>query len=69
MPGFFNVYRDDANGRLYMEIDKWDTEILYTVSLPAGLGSKILLDRGLNDGGIIIGSAGWKEGSNDRAHL
>lgn len=55
LPGYFNVYWDDANGRIYLEIDKWDTEILYTISLPAGLGSNdIGLDRGLNDGGIIV---------------
>src|SRR4249920_27128 len=55
MPGYFNVYWDDANGRVYLEIDKWDTEILYSISLPAGLGSNdIGLDRGLNDGGTIV---------------
>ena len=55
MPGFFNVYWDDTNGRLYLEIDKWDTEILYTVSLPAGLGSNdVGLDRGLSNGGSIV---------------
>ena len=55
MPGYFNVYWDEANGRVYLEIDKWDTEILYSISLPAGLGSNdIGLDRGLNDGGTIV---------------
>ncbi len=55
IPGYFPIYWDDTNGRVYLEIDKWDTEILYTVSLPAGLGSNdVGLDRGLNDGGIIV---------------
>ncbi len=55
LQGYLNVYWDDANGRVYLEIDKWGAEILYTVSLPAGLGSNdIGLDRGLNNGGNII---------------
>lgn len=55
MPGYFNIYWDEQNGRMYMEIDKWDTEWLYVASLPAGLGSNdIGLDRGLNGGGNIV---------------
>jgi hypothetical protein len=55
MPGYFNLYWDEQNGRMYMEIDKWETEWLYVVSLPAGLGSNdIGLDRGLNNGGNIV---------------
>ena len=55
MPGYFNIYWDEQNGRMYMEIDKWDTEWLYVASLPAGLGSNdIGLDRGLNSGGNIV---------------
>lgn len=46
-PGFFNFYWDDNQGKLWLEIDKLDEEILYTNSLPAGLGSNdIGLDRG-----------------------
>ncbi len=53
--GFFNFYRDDANGKIWMELSKWDQEILYAMSLPAGLGSNdIGLDRGLMGGGRII---------------
>jgi hypothetical protein len=55
MPGYFNIYWDEQNGRMYMEIDKWDTELLYVASLPSGLGSNdIGLDRGLNSGGNIV---------------
>src|SRR5690242_11500258 len=46
--GFFNFYWDDNNGKLWIEIDKFDTSFLYITSLPAGLGSNdIGLDRGL----------------------
>jgi len=55
IPGFMDLYWDDTNGRIYMEINKWDTEILYAVSLPAGLGSNdIGLDRGKSMGGIVV---------------
>ncbi len=47
MPGYFPLYWDDAAGRLWMVVDKWDTEFLYVNSLPAGVGSNdIGLDRG-----------------------
>ena len=46
-PGFINFYWDGSAGRIWMEINKLDTEILYQTSLPAGLGSNdIGLDRG-----------------------
>jgi len=46
-PGFFNYYWDDVAGKIWLEIDKSETEILYVNSLPAGLGSNdIGLDRG-----------------------
>ncbi|MFC1782660.1 zinc-dependent metalloprotease, partial [Planctomycetota bacterium] len=46
-PGYFNFYWDDDQGKIYLEIDKFDTEFLYVVSLPAGLGSNdVGLDRG-----------------------
>ena len=55
MPGYMDLYWDEGNGRMYMEINKWDTELLYVVSLPAGLGSNdIGLDRGLGDGGSVV---------------
>src|SRR5690242_15356198 len=49
MPGYFNLYWDAGQGKLWLEIDKkkWGTEFLYQSSLPAGVGSNdIGLDRG-----------------------
>src|SRR5674476_493649 len=47
--GFFNFYLDEDNGKIWLEINKLDTEVLYQTSLPAGLGSNdIGLDRGLS---------------------
>jgi len=46
-PGFFPFYWDAKAGKLWLEIDKWNTEFLYVESLPAGIGSNdIGLDRG-----------------------
>jgi len=45
--GYFNLYWDVKQGKLWLEIDKWNTEFLYQSSLPAGVGSNdIGLDRG-----------------------
>ena len=45
--GFFDYYRDDDSGRLYLAVDRWDSEFLYVNSLPSGVGSNdIGLDRG-----------------------
>ncbi|HXJ05072.1 MAG TPA: zinc-dependent metalloprotease [Candidatus Acidoferrum sp.] len=47
LPGYFNLYWDAKQGKLWLEIDKWNTEFLYQSSLPAGVGSNdIGLDRG-----------------------
>src|SRR5438876_5022876 len=47
LPGYFNLYWDARQGKLWLEIDKWGTEFLYQSSLPAGIGSNdIGLDRG-----------------------
>src|SRR3984893_3331094 len=47
MPGYFNLYWDAKQGKLWLEIDKWGTEFLYQSGLPAGIGSNdIGLDRG-----------------------
>lgn len=46
--GFVPVYWDAKAGKIWLEINKWDTDLLYVTSLPAGLGSNdIGLDRGL----------------------
>ena len=47
LDGFVPLYWDAAAGKLFMEIGRFDTELLYAVSLPAGVGSNpIGLDRG-----------------------
>jgi len=53
--GLMNFYWDENSGKIWLEIDKLDTEILYITSLPAGLGSNdIGLDRGLLGGERIV---------------
>jgi len=45
--GYFNLYWDAKQGKLWLEIDKWGSEFLYQSGLPAGIGSNdIGLDRG-----------------------
>lgn len=47
-PGFMKFYWDESAGKVWLEIDKLESEVLYQVSLPAALGSNdIGLDRGL----------------------
>ncbi len=47
MDGFVPMYWDELSGRLYLEISRFDQELLYQTSLPAGLGSNpVGLDRG-----------------------
>lgn len=46
--GFFPIYHEAKTGKLFLLIDKLNTEFLYYESLPAGLGSNDTgLDRGL----------------------
>ena len=53
--GYFNYYWDNANGKIYIVVDKLNTPFLYVNSLPAGLGSNdIGLDRGqIGDSRIV----------------
>jgi hypothetical protein len=45
--GYFNLYWDAKEGKLWLEIDKWSSEFLYQSGLSAGMGSNdIGLDRG-----------------------
>src|SRR5216110_1454022 len=45
--GYFPFYWDARAGKIWLEIDKWNSEFLYVESLPAGIGSNdIGLDRG-----------------------
>ncbi|MES1219103.1 MAG: DUF5117 domain-containing protein, partial [Bacteroidota bacterium] len=53
--GFLNFYWDENAGKIWLEINKLDSELLYVASLPAGLGSNdIGLDRGLLGGEHIV---------------
>lgn len=53
--GFLNFYWDENNGKIWLEVDKTDMELLYVNSLPAGLGSNdIGLDRGLLGGERVV---------------
>ncbi|MBS1563315.1 MAG: zinc-dependent metalloprotease [Bacteroidetes bacterium] len=46
--GYIPFYWDEYMGKLWLEVGRTDSELLYQVSLPAGLGSNdIGLDRGL----------------------
>ena len=46
--GFLNFYWDDSTGKIWLEVDKLEEEVLYQTSLPAGLGSNdVGLDRGI----------------------
>ncbi len=45
--GFMPLYIDSDNGKIYIEITRFNKEFLYLVSLPTGVGSNPLgLDRG-----------------------
>ncbi len=53
--GYVPLYWDPANGRMWMEISRFNTEMLYQVSLPAGVGSNpIGLDRGQLGGTYVV---------------
>ncbi len=55
LQGFFDLYWEEATGKLYWEIDRWDAEFLYQVSLATGLGSNpVGLDRGQLGGTYIL---------------
>ncbi|GAA4402722.1 zinc-dependent metalloprotease [Nibrella viscosa] len=46
-PGYLPFYWDAKKGKVYLEIDKFETELLYYPSLASGIGSNdIGLDRG-----------------------
>lgn len=47
LEGYVPLYWDAANGKMLMEISRFNTEFLYQLSLPTGVGSNPLgLDRG-----------------------
>jgi len=53
--GYMPLYWQPATGKLFMEIGRFNQEMLYQVSLPAGLGSNpVGLDRGqLGDSSVV----------------
>ncbi|MGH9847992.1 MAG: DUF5117 domain-containing protein, partial [Blastocatellia bacterium] len=53
--GYAPLYWDAANGKMWMELSRFSTEMLYQVSLPAGVGSNpIGLDRGQLGGTYVV---------------
>ena len=50
MDGFFPLYWDSAAGQLFMEIPRFNAEVLHVAGLGAGLGSN---DIGLDRGGLM----------------
>jgi hypothetical protein len=56
LDGFMPLYWQPASGKLFMEITRFEHELLYQVSLPAGLGSNpVGLDRGqLGDSAVVF---------------
>jgi hypothetical protein len=53
--GYLPLYWDERGGSLWMEINKFDTEMLYATGLTAGLGSNdIGLDRGQSGQGRVV---------------
>jgi hypothetical protein len=54
--GYVPLYWDEQSGRMWMEISRFGTELLYQVSLPAGVGSNpIGLDRGqMGDSALVV---------------
>jgi hypothetical protein len=55
LDGYVPLYWDARTGSLWMEINRFDTEMLYANGLTAGLGSNdIGLDRGAGGGGRIV---------------
>jgi hypothetical protein len=55
LDGYLPLYWDEKTGSLWMEINKINTEMLYSTGLTAGLGSNdIGLDRGQSGPGRIV---------------
>jgi len=63
--GFFPLYWDEASGQLFMEISRFNTEVLYSTGFAAGLGSN---DIGI-DRGALGGSLGTRSEGTQRAEV
>ena len=61
LPGLFKIYWDARTGKVWLEIEKFDADFLYVVSLAAGVGS--------NDIGLDRGQFGDLESSASPEHL
>lgn len=54
-PGFFSFYQDEKEGKIFLEISRWEEEVLYVNALAAGVGSNdIGLDRNQLGGTRIV---------------
>lgn len=54
-PGYFTFYWSAKEGKIWLEVDRPDTEFLYVNSLPTGVGSNdIGLDRGQLGQGRVV---------------
>ncbi len=49
LDGFMPIYWDDEGGRIWLEIGRWNEDVLHYTSLPAGFGQN---DLGLNRGDL-----------------
>ncbi|MCA9739302.1 MAG: peptidase, partial [Gemmatimonadetes bacterium] len=55
LDGYFPLYWEESSGRLWLEIGRWDTDVLHMTGLAAGLGSNdIGLDRGQLAGSRVV---------------
>src|SRR6185369_12109018 len=55
LDGYFPLYWDANTGKMWMEISRFNTEFLYQISLPTGVGSNPLgLDRGQLGGSHVV---------------
>jgi hypothetical protein len=53
--GFYPLYWDENAGKLFVEVPKLDTEVLYSTGMATGLGSNdIGIDRGQTTGSRIV---------------
>lgn len=53
--GYFTFYYDDSKDKIFLQIDRLDTDFLYVRSLSEGIGSNdIGLDRGQLGGGVVV---------------
>jgi len=55
MDGFIPLYWDNSTGKLWLEVGRWDTDMLHMTGLASGLGSNdIGLDRGALAGSRVV---------------